>query len=329
MGYVSRNAKPLGKNLKIFQGPAILLVRKGIAGHMTYIEKREFTTNDDAYVLMPRKAWKDKIILRWFASQYQELFYNLVTSKSDNATFNKQYAEKQKVKIPDIKSVQLRLIGKKKSLEIIYFKVLKLIRHLKDSVRNTKMYLEDGQSENLDNIFQFKGGNSGLTEEFIYNNQPNNEEEKIPILSSATLDINLMGYISRNAKPNGKNLKIFRGPCILVARNGYAGTMAYIESREFTTNDHAYVLTSKKEWKDNINLRWFVYQYQELFYNLVTSKSDNATFSKEYAEKLKVKIPDVKIQNPITGKLLKADRLIQNLKEIKKEINGSIECEIM
>ena len=155
----------------------------------------------------------------------------------------------------------------------------------------------------IGDIFYIKGGNSGLTEEFIYYNMPTNEAEKIEIFSSATLESKRMGFISRNAKPNGQNLKIFRAPAILVARNGYAGSMTYIPSGEFTTNDHAYVLTPKNDWKEKINLKWFIHEYQDLFFNLLTSKSDNATFDKGYANRQTVKIPDRDFQNAFVEKI--------------------------
>jgi len=58
------------------------------------------------------------------------------------------------------------------------------------------------------------------------------------------------------------------------------GSMTYIKEGRFTTNDHAYVLIPKKNWINKINLRWFTFQFQGLFQNLATSKSDNATFTK-------------------------------------------------
>ena len=122
--------------------------------------------------------------------------------------------------------------------------------------------------------------------------------------------MNLMGTISRNAKlPNGGPLRVFTGPCILVARNGYAGTMKYIPSGEFTINDHAYVFTPKQEWRDKINPRWFVYEYQELFYQLVTSKSDNATFSSEYVASKNIEIPAKELQDRVANVLLVIDEL--------------------
>lgn len=168
-------------------------------------------------------------------------------------------------------------------------------------------------------VFEVDGGNAGLTEEFIYENQPTTVEESIDILSSATVESNLMGKINRHTMLDGESLKIFSGPCILVARNGFAGTMRYIKNGEFTTTDHAYVMTLKPEWKKKVNLRWFVFQHQELFYNLITSKSDNATFSKEYAETRKIILPDITTQNRIADKLNDIDDLVTQLDELKKQ----------
>ncbi|MDW7726668.1 MAG: restriction endonuclease subunit S [Candidatus Methanoperedens sp.] len=192
-----------------------------------------------------------------------------------------------------------------------------------------KLEFDDGETTVLDKCFNFNGGNSGLTEDFSYNNQPSTEDEKIPILSSATSKLNEMGYISKNAKPKNKKLKIFNKECVLIARNGYAGTMTYLNNYEFTINDHAYVLTPKKEWKNKINLRWFVYQYQELFYNMVTSKSDNATFNKTYAEKQKIILPDKEFQDGIVEKLFKIDCLIEELDKANKQIEKLLFCEII
>lgn len=195
-------------------------------------------------------------------------------------------------------------------------------------IKSIRFDFTEGEPGVLGDVLDFKGGNSGLTEEFVYSNQPTNEAEKIPILSSATLTINLMGYVSRNARPEGKCLKVFKGPCILVARNGFAGTMRYVSGGEFTTNDHAYVLVPKKAWSDRINLRWFTYEYQEMFYNLVTSKSDNATFNKDYAEKQGIIVPAISVQNLIAQNLLLMDRLMENVGGLKEDIEKFVGCRI-
>ncbi|MCK9568480.1 restriction endonuclease subunit S [Candidatus Pacearchaeota archaeon] len=321
MGQISRYAKPKNKKLKIYKGPCVLVARNGYAGTMTYIPKGEFTINDHAYIITPKKDWVDKIDLRWFVYQYQELFYNLVTSKSDNATFNKEYAEKQKMIVPNT-SQQSNQINKKIALENSMKKVYELIYLIRHLITNTSMPIESkNERVEIGNVFLFKGGNSGLTEEFTYNNQASTEEDKVSILSGATLKKNSMGYISRNSRINGKKIKIFEGTYILVARKGFnAGTITHIDNLEFTLNDDAYIITPKKDWVDKIDLRWFVYQYQELFYNLVTSKSDNATFNKEYAERQKIVIPEKSFQDDITKKLFKLDALLDRLENISMQI---------
>jgi hypothetical protein len=165
-------------------------------------------------------------------------------------------------------------------------------------------------SDTIGNIFEVIGGHTGLTEEFIYNNLSNNRDDSVPILSGATIEANMMGLVAREARPNDEPLQVFEAPAILVVRKGNAGQMTFVEDGEFTTNDDAYVMLPKPEWKEKINLRWFCYQYQELFRNLVTSKSDNATFSKDYAEKMTVRLPKIGEQNALAKRLKLIDELI-------------------
>jgi hypothetical protein len=329
MGFISKEARPKGRKLKISQSPSILVIRKGRAGKMIYVEGISFAANDDVYVITPKIIWKDRLSLKWFSYQYQELFYNLVTSKSDNSTFNKEYAEKQRVVIPEFTD-QLAQINKKKILEELSARILKLIMSIRYIISNTKMSLSTNENVLLGSIFQFKGGYSGLTEDFIYNNQPNSEEEKISVFSGATLEQNSMGFISKEAMFGNKKLRIFNGDFILVSRNGFkAGTMTYLKDSKFAINDHAYVMGLRKEWVDKINLRWFAYQYQELFFNLVTSKTDNATFNKEYAEKQWIMVPDKKIQDNIGKKLIEMNDLLDALDKIDKQIDKIKRFEIV
>lgn len=182
--------------------------------------------------------------------------------------------------------------------------------------------------EPIDELFHLIDGNSGLTEEFVYYNSPSLGEKGIPILSGATVKDNLLGYVSRNAKPSGKKLKIFFGPAILIVRKGKAGHMIFVGDPEFTTNDDAYVLTVKEKWKNRVSLRWFAYQYQELFYNLATTKSANATFNKEYAKLQKIKIPKIASQDAIGEKLQNVDKMITCLQELKKQLEEPVEYQI-
>ncbi len=159
-------------------------------------------------------------------------------------------------------------------------------------------------------MFEITGGNSGLTEEFIYHNSPIDKDDEVKILSSSTMEDTEMGYISRNATfEDGRKLKIFSGETILIARNGYAGSMQYFKNETYATNDHAYVMTVKPEWKSKINMRFVAFHLQPLFFNIVSSKSDNATFNKEYAEMQSIHLPDIRVQNEIGTLLTKIDKI--------------------
>ena len=311
----------------IIDFPVILIVRVGKAGVTQFLNLPKFVVTENVLVLYPKVEYRNEFNFKWLEYILRPLLTrNARGDIKGQRNISAEIIYRLKFNKKSL-SYQKEVSELLKKAEKLYNKINNLLQFLP----NIEVKFEDmkGEYVKLSKIFRFIGGNSGLTEEFIYYNQPINDNDKIPILSGATLKANLMGYVSRNAKPQGKKLKTFKGSCILVARNGYAGKMTYIPKGEFTTNDHAYVLIPKKEWKDKINLRWFVYQYQELFYNLVTSKSDNATFNKKYAQKQKIKIPDISVQNIIAEKLFKIDMIIEKLETLKKDINDLMEYEII
>ncbi|GEM_PF-1962785 len=324
-GYVSKDCLLNERKVRFYSGPSIVVVRKGKAGKMMVVDTGEFAINDDVYAMKLYDEWIDKIDLDWFVHQYQSLFYNLSTSKSDNATFNKEYAEKQDVMIID-STIQKRISSNLKRMKAIKNHVGKIQLELLDLV-NKNIIVSKASAVPLDKVVYFEGGNPGLTDEFVYDNQPHSESDTVKILSSATLDDNQMGEISRDARLGSQTFKIFKGPCILVARNGYAGTMRYVEG-EFTTNDHAYVMMLNDAWKDRVNLRWFAYRFQTQFYNLVSSKSDNATFNKEYAQRTEVQIPEKSIQDRIAERLVAVETVTKNLNVIRKKIEQIERCTV-
>jgi hypothetical protein len=239
-----------------------------------------------------------------------------------------KWFEKLSFEIPPY-DIQIRQLTKKRNLRSIITHLKKLDLSLKQILREYNLDSESIGTSSLKNVFHFYGGNNNLTEEFIYHNLPSNEEEKLPVFSGATIKGNTLGYVNRDAEPSGKRIKIFAGPAILVIRKGIAGRMLYIDEKEFTIKDDAYVLIPKKEWKDKINLRWFMYQYQGLFYNLVSSKSDNATFNKKYAEKQNIQIPNLSIQARVGEKLLKIDSLIEKIEYLKECVEEVLRYEIV
>lgn len=312
------------------EGECITFTTYGSAGKIFYREGK-CTIGRNCMGLKVKPEYKDKIIVEWFAYKFQNLFYRLRIGEIDGQkSLNKMLLDDVVVKIPDKETQSKELSRYKKANKLIniidsYISLLIELKNL--NINNVK----NKHTDIIGNVFNIMGGNSSLTEKLVYVNKPTSIEMSVPILSSSTKESTRMGYIDKRAVlPNGNNIKIFEGPCILVARNGYAGNMTYIPpEKKFTINDHAYIFTLKEEWKNKVNLRWFTKAYQELFFNIVTSKSDNATFNKSYAEKQIVHIPDISEQNIVSEMIEFADKKLQMLKSIKCELENLIEYEII
>ena len=76
----------------------------------------------------------------------------------------------------------------------------------------------------------------------------------------------------------------------------------------------------KPKWVGKINLQWFVHQYGFSIRNSVTSQSDNATFNKDQLTKLKVDIPDIKVQDQFVKKI----RLLNETMVLLKDLEGRL-----
>lgn len=309
------------------EGPCITFTTYGSAGKMFY-RNGKYTIGRNCMGLKPKKKYLDKINLEWFVYMYQGLFYRLTIGETQKS-LNKILLKNVIVQIPklEVQERQLELYKNAKNaldkINKFRFKANNIINKSKVSYKNYKYEV------NIKNLFNIKSGNTGLTKEFMYYNQPTNTKDSIRVYSGATQERNMMGTISKDAKPKGRDLKIFKGPCILVSRKGYAGTMKLIDDDIFTLNDDAYVLKVKNKWKDKLNIRWFIFQYQDLFYNILTSKSDNATFNKTYAQKQIIKLPKIEEQNKIADQLYKLDKFLKKVNNVEHKLNKLLECKIV
>lgn len=142
----------------------------------------------------------------------------------------------------------------------------------------------------LGNIVDIKGGNSSLTKNNIYYKMPEEEKESIPVYSGAVSCDSPIGFLDID-KTN--DIKVYKGPAVIICRKGKSGKMKYIEDKLFTINDDAYAMYVKKEYNNKVNLKWLSFSLQKLFYSISTAKEGNGTFSKQYAEKQVVEIPDI------------------------------------
>jgi len=161
-------------------------------------------------------------------------------------------------------------------------------------------------------IFKIHGGVSGLTERVIYENQVGNTEDNLYVFSGATEEKYHLPKVNKYLMINNKTIKSFsdKYDYILVVRKGKAGSLKLISGFNFTINDDAYVMQLKKNFIEKVNLDYFINKYQKVFFEFVSSKDSNGTFSKEIAENYEIELYDIEIQN----KIVKEEKALENIK---------------
>lgn len=320
MGSIDAAAVINGRPVKIFAGPAIVIVRKGLAGKTKYIGAGKFTINDDAYVIKVKDKYAGEINIEWAEKIIHKYTDSCITSRGTNGTFSKEQFLDLDFTYPSMDE-QKEILEIYKSIDNLNCKVSEILGHIK---KINKCIISDGAEiqKEAGTLFEMSGGNAGLTEEFIYNNQPMDEEDAIMVYSSSTDKTTNMGFVSRKAKIKGKHIKCFSGPAAIIARNGQAGKVIYIESNLFTINDHAYVLRVKSANKKIIDLEWFADVAEKYTENCVTSKDANGTFCKEIFLKEQINMPGYLTQKEIMEKKKSLSEIYSKLEMLAEVIEG-------
>lgn len=182
-------------------------------------------------------------------------------------------------------------------------------------------------------FFKIEGGNSGLTEDFIYLNQPKSKKREIIVYSSATQENTALRKVDIKAKIKNKSIKKFSGEGIIIARNGKAGNMTYLENGNYTMNDHAYVIQVRNEYKSQINIKYILNGIRKEIEDCITSdKQGNRTFNKTLLEEKIIEFPDLDIQNNLVNeyeKFYKMKEVINSkIENIKKILNTIPKCNL-
>src|SRR5208337_145040 len=151
----------------------------------------------------------------------------------------------------------------------------------------------------ISQIVECLSGNSGLTEQVIYQNLCV-EGERYLVLSSSTEEETKLGKIPTCQLKSGKPLKVFEDKeGILVIRNGKAGTTFFLEKGKYAITDHAYVLSLRDDCPYKVSLKWLMVQYRSRFLEY-SSSSDNGTWNMTgFFENVKIDIPVSGKQNQI------------------------------
>lgn len=311
--------------------PCITYPTKANSG-CVYVQKEIFDANNTG-VLISLKEWKDKLDLEWFAHKLRHLFLKIQTSKGGVSYLNKEIVEDLEISIPDIaiqiseRNILNNLLRKKDIIQ----KILDKINKTKESHIEIEYKSYQKKECPVDDLFEIIGGNSGLTEEYIYSNFESNLPKEYILITGSINCLENPIIIAKlpSSKNSDKMIKVLDGEGIQIIRKGKAGNINYLPHDKYTLNDDVYLLTLKKDSEWKLNLRWIYFTQKEVFKQFASS-SDNGTWNKTgFVNHAKINIPKISEQNKIVlyfEKLAKYEnRLININNKIKLLLEKDIE----
>ncbi len=129
-------------------------------------------------------------------------------------------------------------------------------------------------------MFEISGGNSGLTEEYLYSLLFNEGDKRYRLLTGSTdLNTTIMIHRCQHPKNADRKINVISGEGIHIVRKGKAGHINYLQCGDYTMTDDAYVLTKKNGITYQVSLEWVAKTQTEIFREYA-SNSANATWNK-------------------------------------------------
>jgi len=316
--------------ITLFRGEGVILSLDGSAGSMTFTRCPKFALNHHAAYLQLRDDAKGKVDPEFFSLFYEKQLREASVSKGASATLSTAILKTMDFDLPPyptqitIMSELRPLLEKRSEIQTI----LERLRRLRRLV--LAVDYKDYQARNVpvNDILDCMSGNSGLTEEEIYQ-KILLQGQRYEVLSSSTSQATRLGQIPMCHIGNRK-LQVFEDrEGLLVIRNGKAGTTFFLEKGRYTTTDHAYIITLNESIPYQVSLKWFMIQYRQLFFEYASS-SDNATWNKEgFFETATVDIPSYQEQIAIVSEFDKLDSLENTLERLCESVERVFAKEIV
>lgn len=164
-------------------------------------------------------------------------------------------------------------------------------------------------------LFNFLDKNTGLTEEYIYNNA-SPLSLQLPVYTASYEPI---GNLPMAFIKDGKALKVCNGEVIIIFRQGYAGLMYIPKDRMFFASEHTIPIQVKDEYKSILNQHWFAQYYQPDVMHYVTGKADSGNFSELAFKKMTFLIPERTWQDKCAALYME---LAAELEKVSGNISG-------
>ncbi len=317
-----------GLPITIFSGEGIIISLDGSAGSMTYKSGEKFSLNHHAGFITLRDDAKEKVNLEFFATYMQDYYRNLsVSDGSKTLSLTQIYCVEFELPPYDVQCNTLNMLKKVSSKvdQLLRFrtKLMQIVE--KEFSIEYKEY--QAKSIPISICIDYMSGNSGLTEEFIYQTLQH-KDVLYDVLSSATEERTMMGKVPM-CDINGSPLKVFENKAgLLVTRNGKAGQTRYLDPGKYTINDHAYILFQKDSSPYSIDLRWLAIQYRKSFLSY-SSSADNGTWNMTgFFKYTVIDIPELKEQQNLVQSVERIWRVMSRIDQILLKYNALLEKEI-
>ena len=306
--------------------PCILVVNYGNAGKTRYIDDEKYNIGRNVCGLVLKEEFQEKILLEYARYILEKEF--CVAVEEGNMGCLSQSALKdfdfplELAQLPSIReqeeyiSLMHRLLCRKLKID----EICQCIEEILDSkIRIPDDDLLQGRNVPVSEIFECMGGNSGLTEAFIYEHQ-NDEGIKCRVLSGATIESNELEMISENVFLKGKKLKFCNGEGVLVIRKGDAGNVRYLPNDNYTINDDAYILTVKDTCKYDICLKWFCIYYGRVFKEYASGNSNGTWNKTNFYSNTYINIPSYSFQKQVVKYYDYLNKIKNKCNQIQLEI---------
>lgn len=328
---ISENGKTKsGVSITIFEGEGIIISLDGSAGSMTYKNGERFSLNHHAGFFKVKEEMKEVMDLKFFALFFEKKLINLSVSDGSKTLSLKQ-----------IYSLDFEIPDKKIQDEFVYLtrplfekreqitRLINRINSIKDKIISYEYHEYQATDVNSSVVFDYMGGNSGLTEDYLYSqiSRSNNRKYKVLTGSINIMDVQLIHQCLNPNNPS-KQIKVFFGEGIHVVRKGKAGCVSYLPNGHYTLNDDAYILYLKDDCKYKVSLKWIIAQYRKTFLEY-SSSSDNSTWNMTgFFKNITIDIPSHDEQMEIVKEYDKLEKLENIMKQMDIKIENIFQRQI-
>lgn len=311
-----------GIPVTVFSGEGIIISLDGSAGAMTYKSNERFALNHHAGFFTIRDESQGVVNLEYFAIFMQD-FYKSLSVSDGSKTLSLAQIYTEELDLPDY-STQCRILM---SIQAANEKI-QMLASQKNKYQSlkTKEFSCDYEEYQATDVpisicVDYMSGNTGLTEEFIYQTLQSTEE-RYPVLSSATEESTMMGTVP-NCIIHEKPIKMFCNKSgLLVTRNGKAGHTRFLPKGSYTINDHAYILFLKDTSPYNIDFRWLAIQYRQQFLQY-SSNADNGTWNMTgFFQYTRIDIPSISEQLQVVAKFEEIDKRVHQIELIENRYSA-------